>query len=83
MLSAFPVPLSYPTLKVELQHFPIFLQLHPHFGHICVHMTALSSLKTTACVLLAVQKLVRADYKYECPPLCPGGDGYLQAHKGT
>lgn len=42
-LSAFSVPLSYTTLNTEPQHLPNFLQMYPHFGHICVHMTAVVS----------------------------------------
>lgn len=82
LLSAFSVPLLYTTLNIEPQHFSNFLQVHPHVGHTCVHMTAVVS-PDVACVLLAVQKLVRTAYNQEHLPLLPGGSGYLTAHKSS
>lgn len=43
LLSAFSVPMSYTTLNTDPQDFPSFLQVHPHFGHICVHVVVVIS----------------------------------------
>lgn len=82
LLSVFSVPLLYTTLNIEPRHFSNFLQVHPHVGHMCVHMTAVVS-PDVACVLLVMQKLVRTAYNHEHLPLLPGGSGYLPAHKSS
>lgn len=50
LLNAFSVLLSYTTFYSVPQHYPNLLQMHPHYGHICVHMTAVVVSTNVCCM---------------------------------
>lgn len=50
LLNVFSVLLSYTTFCSVPQHYPYLLQMHPHYGHICVHMTAVVVSTKVCCM---------------------------------